>query len=99
MEFGDGMSAFTDRARQWIGENVVVDFRSPMLAIGRLERADDDLIEMRDADLHDLRDTDTTRELYVVKAARYGVQTNRAVLLVRIDDVLAVARLDDVVKG
>jgi len=93
------MSAFTERAKQWIGEIVVVDFRSPMLAIGRLERADEDLLEMTDADLHDLRDTDTTRELYVVKAARYGVQVNRQVLLVRIDDVLGVAKLDDVVKG
>jgi len=93
------MSAFTERTREWIGETVVVDFRSPMLAIGKLERADDDLLEMHDADLHDLRDTDTTRELYVVKAARYGVQANRQVLLVRIDDVLGVAKLDDVVKG
>ena len=93
------MSAFTERARGWIGENLVVDFRSPMVAIGRREGAEDDLLEMHDADLHDLRDTDTTRELYVVKAARYGVQVNRTVLLVRVDDVLAVARLEDVVKG
>lgn len=93
------MSAFTERAKEWIGETVVVDFRSPMLAIGRLVRAEDDLLEMHDADLHDLRDTETTRELYVVKAARYGVQTNRQVLLVRIDDVLGVAKLDEVVKG
>jgi hypothetical protein len=93
------MSAFTDRTREWIGETVVVDFRSPMLAIGTLARAEDDLLEMHDADLHDLRDTDTTRELYVVKAARYGVQANRQVLLVRLDDVLGVAKLDDVVKG
>jgi hypothetical protein len=93
------MSAFTERAKQWIGEIVVVDFRSPMTAIGRLVQADDDLIEMHEADLHDLRDTDTTRELYVVKAARYGVQVNRQILLVRVDDVLAVAKLDDVVKG
>ena len=68
-------------------------------AIGRLARAEDDLLEMHDADLHDLRDTDTTRELYVVKAARYGIQANRTILLVRLDDVLGVARLDDVVKG
>jgi len=93
------MSAFTDRAARWIGEIVVVDFRSPMTAIGRLERVEDDLLELRDADLHDLRDTDTTRELYIVKTARYGVQVNRAELLVRIDDVLGVARLEDVVKG
>lgn len=93
------MSAFTDRTREWIGETVVVDFRSPMLAIGRLARAENDLLEMHDADLHDLRDTDTTRELYVVKAARYGVQANRQVLLIRVDDVLGVAKLDDVVKG
>jgi hypothetical protein len=93
------MGAFTDRASQWIGETVVVDFCSPMVAIGRLTAVDDDLLEMQEADLHDLRDTDTTRELYVVKTARYGVQVNRSTLLVRLHDVLAVARLDDVVKG
>ena len=52
---------------------------------------------MRNADLHDLRDTDTTREIYVAESRATGIKRNRKrVLLVR-GDVIAVGRLEDVV--
>ena len=40
---------------------VVVDLMSPYVCLGRLTRYDDHFIELKNADLHDLRDTETTR--------------------------------------
>ena len=51
-----------------IGEKVVVDLRSEYVALGTLLRVDERFLELRNADLHDLRDTDTTRELYVAES-------------------------------
>jgi hypothetical protein len=93
------MQDWTQRLRGWVGETVVTDFRSPFVAIGVLTDLGQDYLELTDADMHDLRDTETGRELYVVKAARFGVQANRRRLLVRHDDVLGVAKLSDVVTG
>ncbi|MGL4461509.1 MAG: hypothetical protein ACRC1K_05095 [Planctomycetia bacterium] len=87
------------RLAAWIGNEVVVDCVSPFVAVGRLARAGDDYLELVDADLHDLRDASTTRELYVVKTVRHGVAVNRKRLLFRMTEVVGVARLSDVVGG
>jgi hypothetical protein len=53
---------------------------------------------MKNADLHDLRDTDSTREMYVNESHETGIKRNRKrVLLVR-TDIVAIARLEDVVN-
>jgi hypothetical protein len=80
-----------------VGEKVVVDLRSPFVCLGVLHRVDELHLELRHADLHDLRDTDTNRELYVAESRATGIKRNRKrVLLVRAE-VIAVARLEDVV--
>ena len=82
---------------EMIGEKDVVDLRSAFVCLGTLVRADEHFLELRNADLHDLRDTETTRELYVAESRATGVKRNRKrVLLVR-GEVIAVSRLDDVV--
>ena len=83
--------------QELLGRKVVVDLRSPYVCLGTLEQFDDHFLVLRNADLHDLRDTDTNRELYVAQSVATGIKRNRKrVLLVRAD-VVAVARLDDVV--
>ena len=65
-----------------IGEKVVIDLRSQYVALGTLLRADELFLELKNADLHDLRDTDTTRELYVVDSRETGIKRNRKRVLV-----------------
>jgi hypothetical protein len=91
--------AWLPRLGAWLGEVVVVDSFHPFVVLGTLTAVAADCLLLADADLHDLRDTETTRELYVVKAARHGIQPNRGELLVRLDQVLAVAPLASVEAG
>jgi small nuclear ribonucleoprotein (snRNP)-like protein len=80
-----------------VGQKVVVDLGSPFVCLGTLERVDDHFLVLRNADLHDLRDTETNRELYVAQSVATGIKRNRKrVLLVR-GDMVAIARLEDVV--
>jgi small nuclear ribonucleoprotein (snRNP)-like protein len=80
-----------------IGQTVVIDLRSHYVCLGVLHAADEQFLDLRKADLHDLRDTHTTRENYIAEAVRTGVKKNRRrVLLVR-DEVIAIARIEDVV--
>jgi hypothetical protein len=80
-----------------IGQKVVVDLRSPYVCLGTLSRVDELCLELRNADLHDLRDTQTTRENYVAASRATGIKRNRKRLIVVRAEVVAVARLDDVV--
>jgi hypothetical protein len=80
-----------------IGQRVVVDLRSTFVCLGTLERVDTHYLELKDADLHDMRDSDSTREHYIAAAAETGIKRNRKRVLVVRADVAAVSRLTDVV--
>jgi len=78
------------------GRDVVLDMASPYVHIGKLNGLDERYFELLDADAHDLRDTGTTRELYVLESKRHGPRPNRKRVLVRRDEVVSISALDDV---
>jgi small nuclear ribonucleoprotein (snRNP)-like protein len=81
-----------------IGKEVVVDLRSEYVCLGTLLRIDELFMELKNADLHDLRDTETSRELYVNESHETGIKRNRKRLLLVRNDVVAIARMADVVS-
>ena len=83
---------------EMIGHHVVVDLSSQFVCLGTLRRADVLHLELEDADLHDLRDTRTTRENYVAAALATGIKRNRKRVLLARAEVVAVARAEDVVE-
>lgn len=82
---------------EYLGKSVVVDLRAHYVCLGILERIGESYLEMRDADLHDLRDTGTSRENYVVGAIASGVKRNRKRVLLARAEVVAISRQEDVV--
>ena len=92
----------TNRQPAWlldalVGRNVVVDVSSEFVYVGRLTGGDEKYLLLEQADVHDLRDTTTTRENYVVDSRRLGVRTNRERVLVRLEEVVSISALDDVI--
>jgi small nuclear ribonucleoprotein (snRNP)-like protein len=83
---------------EMIGRKVVVDLRGQYVCLGTLLRFDEHYLELGNADLHDLRDAETTREVYVAESRATGVQRNRKRVLVVRGEVVAVGRLEDVVE-
>ena len=81
------------------GEKVVVDMRSQYVCLGTLTRADAAFLELKNADIHDLRDTDTTRENYVAASVATGIKRNRKKVLVNREEVTAISKLEDVVEN
>jgi hypothetical protein len=83
---------------EFVGLKVVIDCRSEFVALGTLVKYDEAFLELKNADLHDLRDTDTGRENYVVASVRTGIKRNRKRVLLSRADVVAVALLADVTE-
>lgn len=81
-----------------IGQEVVVDVVSQYVYLGTLVASDDKYLVLEQADVHDLRETATTRELYVLDSRRLGIRTNRDRVLVRLNEVVSLSALTDVVK-
>ena len=78
------------------GKVVVLDLAARWVYLGTLTGWDGVHLVLSGADAHDLRDTATTREMYVLEAARHGVAPNRKTALVRRDAVVGLSRLKDV---
>ena len=82
---------------EYLGAKVVIDLEGPFVCLGTLSRIDEHCLELKNADLHDLRDTDTTRENYVAACKETGIKRNRKRVLLFRRDLVAVSRLDDFV--
>jgi len=85
--------------QQLIGQVVVVDLTSPYVCLGKLVGLDREFLDIRDADLHDFRDSTKTRELYVYDSVRLGIRRNRARVLVKRSEVVAVTLFSDVAES
>ena len=79
------------------GEWIVLDMSSPYVILGKLSHQQGDWILLSDADVHDLRDTTSTREKYVLDSRMHGVRPNRQSAWVQMREVIAVSRLEDVI--
>jgi hypothetical protein len=82
---------------EMIGEKIVLDLRSEYVCLGTLASVGDHFLELKNVDLHDLRDTDTTRENYIAEAIIIGIQRTRRRILLNRNEVVAIALLADVV--
>jgi hypothetical protein len=82
---------------EFLGQRVVIDMRSTFVCLGTLLRVDDHILELGNADLHDLRDTDTTRENYVVASHATGIKRNRKRVVLFRAEAIAITLLEDVV--
>ena len=80
-----------------VGREVVVDVVSQYVYVGKLADGDAKYLVLEQADVHDLRDTTTTRENYIVDSRKFGIRTNRERVLLRLDEVVSISALDDVI--
>ncbi len=84
--------------QEMVGRQIVVDLRSPFICLGTLAAFDDQFLDLRNVDLHDLRDSDTSRENYVAASKATGIKRNRKrILLVRFE-VIGVSLFEDIVE-
>lgn len=79
------------------GQLVVLDLTSPYVYLGVLAGEDSHYLILEDADAHDLRDSSTTRDQYIIEAVRHGINVNRTRVFVQKSQVVGVSLLDDVI--
>lgn len=91
------MNPPTEFVQSLIGHVVVVDVAAPFVYLGTIQSLNEAFLVLGDADVHDLRDSDTTRELYVLSSARDGIRRNRKLVSMRWDVVQSISKLGDVV--
>ena len=80
---------------QFAEQNVVVDFDGPWMAFGRLVGWSHDHLVLEQADLHDLREGTSTRDVYALESRQLGIRVNRIRVAIALRHIIALSRLDD----
>ncbi len=83
---------------KFTGHEVVVDTKTPIIYIGTLAAAEDNFLVLEEVDVHDINDTQTTKEVYVLEAKKFGIKKNRSQVQLTLDQVVSISRLEDVIK-
>ncbi len=83
---------------EFIGQDVVIDVEAQYVFLGRLTEVTSDWVVLKQADVHDLRDSKTTRELYVLDSRTDGIRVNRKKAKLPVDQVVSVSLLEDVIS-
>jgi len=93
------MAAANTHIEEFLGTEVVLDMASYYVYVGTLAGEDAHYLVLENADVHDLRDTATTREMYVLDTKRHGVRSNRKRVMVRRDEIVSISALADVAES
>ena len=87
-----------DSFLHFLNREVVVDMEAIYVYIGEVENVSDKTVTLINADVHDLRDSETTRERYVLDTKLHGVRANRQRVLLSRTQVLSMSLLEDILE-
>lgn len=91
------MESELDELREYEGFDIIVDTKSALVFIGKLESATEWFLSLADVDVHDMTDSNTTKEIYIMESKKFGINRNRRVAKIRKAEIVSVSKLDDVV--
>lgn len=81
---------------QLVNSQVVVDTDSAYIYIGHLDAVHPDCLVLSNVDVHNTADTRTSKEHYTHETKQLGIRHNRQRTIIRLDRVVSLCRLDDV---
>lgn len=86
----------SDWLKPFLGSIVVCDLDEFYVVIGTLSVASEHHLEFTAADLHDHREANSTKEVYVLETRKIGVRVNRTHLAVPLRRLVAISRMEDI---
>lgn len=85
-----------DWLMEFRGQLVACDLADHYLIIGVLDQIGPQHLVFTDADLHDHREANSTKDMYLIETRKFGVRVNRKRVSIPRPLLLAISRLDDV---
>jgi len=94
----DRMTTESEELKDYVGKEVVIDTKSTMVYLGRLEAIRNDFITLLDADVYDSSEGPSRKEVYIHQARKFGIRRNRQRVEVRKSEMISISLLSDVVE-
>jgi small nuclear ribonucleoprotein (snRNP)-like protein len=87
-----------EELQQFLKKKILLDTRSSWIYIGTLEALTDHCAVLSEVDVHDSRDSHTTKEVYALESRVTGIKANREKVYVNLEYVISFSALDDVIR-
>ena len=82
---------------KFVGKQVVIDTPTALVYIGILQEVGEHFLLLGDVDIYDARRSSTPKELYLVESRRFGVRKTRHQVSLRVEQVISVSKLEDII--
>jgi hypothetical protein len=80
----------------FLNQPVVLDLSSAYVFIGTLVAEEPEYLVLEEVDAHDLRDSPTTREKYILDVRQHGIRPNRRRAWISRRELVSISLLADV---
>ena len=84
----------TDWLTPYVGKAVVADIDEFFMVLGIVHAVSADCIVFTDADLHDHREANSTKEVYAIESKKIGVRVNRTQVAIPRHRLVAISLLE-----
>jgi small nuclear ribonucleoprotein (snRNP)-like protein len=91
------MASENKKWQSFKGEKVIIDTNSSYIYMGTLKSSDDSFVTLSDVDVHDNRESASTKEQYINQTRKNGIHKNRNEVIIRKEQVISFSRMDDVI--
>lgn len=93
----DQSPSFAPELENLLGQNVVVDVAGPFIYIGSLQDLDGNSLTLIEVDVHDLRETTTGTDRYLIDTLKHGIRVNRRRVTIMSRQVISISPLESIV--
>lgn len=87
-----------DWLQEYRGQLVVCDLADHYLLVGVLDQVGPQHLAFIEADLHDHREANSTKDVYLIETRKFGVRVNRAKVSIPRPLLISISRLDDITE-
>jgi len=85
-----------DWLHEFRGQLVACDLADQYLLVGVLDQVGPQHLSFIDADLHDHREANSTKDVYLIETRKFGLRVNRKRVSIPRPLLLAISRLNDI---
>jgi hypothetical protein len=94
----DSPNTAREELEPYLGQPVVVDTATPLIYIGTLSEVGKAFVTLEEVDVHDTSEGGSTKEIYALESRKFGIKKNRLFTKVRIDVIISICRLEDIIE-
>ena len=84
----------TDWLTPYIGQVVIADLDEFFMVLGTLQTVSADCLVFTEADLHDHREANSTKEVYAIESKKIGVRVNRTQVAIPRQRLVAISLVE-----